>query len=52
MTNDDAVKACYLPPEFFYEFYTQLEANALSMDFLDKTATKRETNRLSLQSHK
>lgn len=45
MCNDDAVKACFLTPEFFYEFYKGLEAGTPLDKLLDDAAEKREKRR-------
>lgn len=45
MTEDDAVKACYLTPDFFYEFYKGLESNTSVDDLINDAAGKRERGR-------
>lgn len=46
MCEDAAVKATFLTPEFFYEFYEKIESNAPLNDLLDDAASKRENRRL------
>lgn len=45
MTKDDAVKACYLTPEFFYEVYKGLESSTSIDDLMNDAAEKREMAR-------